>query len=230
MLAISALNYPGGEAISYLRSAILPNSSHSTGGSKGVVSIHADVLTCMTGLTLFTSATAHTLSQHRQHLSLSHENPTSKVKTISSTPNSKSDSNLPRLLVDKTESESDLSRPEFWRQFDYVLTSTPQLLQQRLFLQPPDPRKGDTTRWEAVAVVKGFAGVEIVRPGRGDPLPDEREGVKVVGRGAMVEGLKRQVMKITGGWWVGPRMRERVWILRRVRGGWEGERREARFV
>ncbi|KAK0748266.1 Alg9-like mannosyltransferase family-domain-containing protein, partial [Apiosordaria backusii] len=53
MLLVSSLNYPGGEALSYLATSLAGSSSTNPGE---VVPIHADVLSCMTGVTLFGSS------------------------------------------------------------------------------------------------------------------------------------------------------------------------------
>ncbi|QYS94452.1 Mannosyltransferase [Trichoderma simmonsii] len=94
MLLLSSLNYPGGDAVSQLY-AITANITSSS-----ELFVHADVLTCMTGLTLF-----------GQNL-------------YGSFPTSSS----PVLIFDKTEVDEELLRPEFWSQFDYVLMEDPSLV------------------------------------------------------------------------------------------------------
>ncbi|KAL7799132.1 glycosyltransferase family 22 protein [Trichoderma ceciliae] len=101
MLLLSSLNYPGGDALSQLytiTSNITPPPSQ--------LLIHADVLTCMTGLTLF--------GQNLYGLPLAHGPP---LLTSS-----------PVLLFDKTESSEDLYHPHFWSQFDYALMEDPSLV------------------------------------------------------------------------------------------------------
>ncbi|KAL7914787.1 glycosyltransferase family 22 protein [Trichoderma velutinum] len=95
MLLLSSLNYPGGDAISQLY-AITSNIT----SSPSELSVHADVLTCMTGLTLFG------------------QNLYGAVPTSSS----------PVLIFDKTEIDEELLHPEFWSQFDYVLMEDPSLV------------------------------------------------------------------------------------------------------
>ncbi|KAL6805865.1 glycosyltransferase family 22 protein [Trichoderma sp. SZMC 28012] len=95
MLLLSSLNYPGGDAVSQLYAItanITPSSSE--------LFVHADVLTCMTGLTLFG------------------QNLYGSIPTSSS----------PVLIFDKTEVDEELLRPEFWSQFDYVLMEDPSLV------------------------------------------------------------------------------------------------------
>lgn len=95
MLLLSSLNYPGGDAISQLY-AITANIT----SSPSELFVHADVLTCMTGLTLFG------------------QNLYGSIPTSSS----------PVLIFDKTEVDEELLRPEFWSQFDYVLMEDPSLV------------------------------------------------------------------------------------------------------
>ncbi|KAK4075489.1 CAZyme family GT22 [Trichoderma aggressivum f. europaeum] len=95
MLLLSSLNYPGGEAVSQLyaiTASITPSPSE--------LFVHADVLTCMTGLTLFG------------------QNLYGSVPTSSS----------PVLVFDKTEVDEQLLHPEFWSQFDYLLMEDPSLV------------------------------------------------------------------------------------------------------
>ncbi|RKF81403.1 Dol-P-Man:Man-PP-Dol alpha-1,6-mannosyltransferase [Golovinomyces cichoracearum] len=108
MLLISSLNYPGGHAISQLKFII-----QQTGGkfpnnqsTPEKISVHMDVLSCMTGVTRFLEIT-------RENTSVD---------------------NLPilgglhsRILHDKTEDEALLLQPEWWSQFDYVLIEKPEL-------------------------------------------------------------------------------------------------------
>ncbi|KAL6878687.1 Alg9-like mannosyltransferase family domain-containing protein [Trichoderma novae-zelandiae] len=102
MLLLSSLNYPGGDALSQLY-AVTANVTSST----PQLSVHADVLTCMTGLTLF--------GQNLRNSPLGHG--------LGSSPPSSS----PVLVFDKTESDEELLHPEFWSQFDYVLMEDPSL-------------------------------------------------------------------------------------------------------
>ncbi|KAL7942242.1 glycosyltransferase family 22 protein [Trichoderma barbatum] len=95
MLLFSSLNYPGGDAVSQLY-AITANID----SPPPQLLIHADVLTCMTGLTLF-----------GQNLYGSMPTPSS-----------------PLLIFDKTEADDELVRPLFWFQFDYVLMEDPSLV------------------------------------------------------------------------------------------------------
>ncbi|KAI1802456.1 glycosyltransferase family 22 protein [Daldinia bambusicola] len=98
MLVISSLNYPGGEALSELRSLVTSSSSSDL----QTVMVHTDVLSCMTGVTLF-----------GQHLY---------------PPNDPHPANGLTFNYDKTEDENTLRIPSFWEKFDYVLAEDPALV------------------------------------------------------------------------------------------------------
>ncbi|KAI5867073.1 glycosyltransferase family 22 protein [Durotheca rogersii] len=91
MLIISSLNYPGGEALWELRNLVTSSSSPDL----QIVMVHTDVLSCMTGVTLF--------GQHPRP------------------PNDPRPTNDITFHFDKTEDENALRSPEFWEKFDYVL-------------------------------------------------------------------------------------------------------------
>ncbi|CAK7214852.1 Dol-P-Man:Man(7)GlcNAc(2)-PP-Dol alpha-1,6-mannosyltransferase [Sporothrix bragantina] len=242
MLLLSALNYPGGEALAALRGLVNADalaaassaSSASSSETPFVVTAHADVLACMTGITLFGSAMGATLLSHRfaveqRAIDLARAAALAAKDPFDST-DSKSDRLLPagttrvpkaavaanykqepQLVVDKTEDAARLGDPAFWAQFDYLLVEDP--------TEVPTP----VSAWETVAVVEGYAGVELLRPGQasasGDATSDEEAArLNVVGHGATVARLRQAVRSVTGGWWVGPRMAPRIHILRRVKG------------
>lgn len=98
MLLLSSLNYPGGDALNQLSAIASP--------SQGVLNIHADVLTCMTGLTLFG------------------QNPAG-IPLALGTPSAKQLGGKELLVFDKTEDDHDLAKPAFWKQFDFVLAEDP---------------------------------------------------------------------------------------------------------
>ncbi|OTB02305.1 glycosyltransferase family 22 protein [Hypoxylon sp. CI-4A] len=95
MLVISSLNYPGGEALSELRNLVTSSSSLDL----QTVMVHTDVLSCMTGVTLF--------GQHPYP------------------PNDPRPANEITFNYDKTEDENTLLNPLFWEKFDYVLAEDP---------------------------------------------------------------------------------------------------------
>jgi alpha-1,6-mannosyltransferase len=198
MLLLSSLNYPGGEAMAFLReTAQLQHGS----SPNAVVSVHADVLTCMTGLTLFGAAASSKL-------------PSFYPPSPNADGAEKGDIGLigrrgehiegMALSVDKTEDPAMLRDPSFWTRFDYVLAEE----------TPP------SGAWEVVAVVHGYSGVEILRPGQAAAGTADPEGSgRIFGRGAIVRRIRDQIRRITGGWWVGPKMEPRIRVLRRVKGG-----------
>lgn len=97
MLLMSSLNYPGGEALSALRS-LVTNTESSL--DLQTVLVHTDVLSCMTGVTLF--------GQHTYP------------------PNDpKPDADEVTFVFDKTEKSSSLRNPAFWGKFDYLLVEDP---------------------------------------------------------------------------------------------------------
>lgn len=175
LLAISSLNYPGGEALEELRSLVT-----STASSPDVqtVMVHTDVLSCMTGVTLF--------GQH----SYPPNSPKPSTESVS-------------FAFDKTENLATLQSPAFWAKFDYLLIE--------------DPTKA-IGLWQTAGVVEGFAGVEVLKPGTGPEDAREIGDIQVLGRGATVKKIRDVVRSVTGGWWVGPKMEPRIWLLKRTRG------------
>lgn len=192
MLLLSSLNYPGGDALAHLRDLVQAQAGDAT-----VVPVHADVLSCMTGVTLFGTAIGRATPNPRG--GVAGERVQRGGGGVS-------------LLVDKTEDEETLGREMFWRRFDYVL------------MEEPGKVKGGKGGWEVVGVVEGYAGVEVVRGGGGKVEGEngERNG-RVVGKGAVVAEVKRWVRRVTGGWWVGPRMEPKIYIMKRIKNG-EGAR------
>ncbi|RGP75457.1 alpha-1,6-mannosyltransferase [Fusarium longipes] len=98
MLLISTLNYPGGDALRQLHYITRDDPTP-------VMNVHADVLTCMTGLTLFG------------------QNPSGYPLAFPVSP--KPDATAPVLLFDKTERKQQLDMPHFWERFDYALAEDP---------------------------------------------------------------------------------------------------------
>ncbi|KAI2615608.1 glycosyltransferase family 22 protein [Hypoxylon sp. NC1633] len=95
MLVVSSLNYPGGEALSELCDLVKSSSSPDL----QTVMVHTDVLSCMTGVTLFGQ----------------HPYPPNDLRPASEI----------AFHYDKTEDEGTLRSPEFWGKFDYVLAEDP---------------------------------------------------------------------------------------------------------
>ncbi|KAM0461317.1 hypothetical protein ACHAPV_004636 [Trichoderma viride] len=183
ILLLSSLNYPGGDALSQLY-AITSNTTSSPPPSSPLF-VHADVLTCMTGLTLF--------GQNRHGLP-----PTLNPTSSSPSP--------PILLFDKTESSEELYHQDFWSQFDYVLMEDPSLV---------------LGTWDTIGQIHSYDGIEILRPGQVVTAAEtlHEEGIKdgILGQGATIATARTFVRKLTGGWWVGPRMSPRIHIMKQVR-------------
>lgn len=175
MLVVSSLNYPGGDALAAMWE--IANSSSSDLQS---FTVHTDVLSCMTGVTLF--------GQH----------PVSPVDFAGV-------ENTLTVKFDKTEDEAALRNPEFWERFDYVLAEDPVKV-----LGP----------FQTIGTVEGYAGVEVLKPGGSPGSGDIESGRNnVLGKGLQVRQVRESVRKLTGGWWVGPRMQPKIHILRKVRDG-----------
>jgi len=194
MLLISSLNYPGGEALAHLRSIVQADAAGSS--FSAVVPVHADVLSCMTGVTLFGTAMGSTVPTPR--VSVPGQGLVGREHGASAGQVS--------LLLDKTEDEVVLATEDFWRRFDYVLME--------------DPRKaGAAEEWETAGIVTGFSGIEILKPGHSVASEEHKEYEidEIVGKGAVVEKWKRKIIAFTGGWWIGPKMKPAVYILRRVK-------------
>lgn len=177
MLVLSSLNYPGGDALSHLQETILPSELAERSPYRNVA-IHADVLTCMTGLTLFGTNPGGLPQGTRVSGTL--------------------------IDFDKTEDPQSLEDWRFWSRFEYVLHEAGEL--------PPG-------KWDTLAVVEGLSGLEVLRPGDKDGYGARAkfESGEIVGKGKEVEFVRELVRKVTGGWWVGPRMVPRIQILRRVK-------------
>ncbi|KAK1636494.1 Alg9-like mannosyltransferase family-domain-containing protein [Colletotrichum phormii] len=196
MLLLSSLNYPGGDALRQLHALVAASPASSS-----VTTVHTDVLSCMTGVTLFT--------QNRVGLP---KNPHSRALETSLQQDSSSSSSSsgagtdPILSFDKTEDKSILADPGFWSRFDYVLAE--------------DAASVKGGQWETVGVVQGYAGIEVLKPGSETSYAagDEETGEsKILGRGLVVKRVRDFVRGLTGGWWVGPRMEPRIRIMRRAK-------------
>lgn len=201
MLLLSSLNYPGGEALAHLRALV----AQRDGTTAGVVPVHADVLACMTGVTLFETEAAGGMPAFRAG---GEGGATRNVVGSRGVGDGGSEKGA-ALALDKTEDKIKLRDPQFWRRFDYVLVE--------------DPAKVRGGKWEVVGVVEGYAGVEVLRPGGkgrngpGDGTGESEKGERVVGMGAVVAAVRDHVRALSGGWWVGPRMEPRIRIMKRVK-------------
>ena len=162
LLAISSLNYPGGEAVMRLREV--------AANETGTIHVYADNLVCQTGLTRFLEARQERVEVGGVGVS--------------------------RWVFDKTEDQTALLEPGFWRRFDFVLVE--------------DPGRA-IGAWEVVGVVDSFAGVRIVGP-RDD---ENNETVGKAGILGQIEQIGRKW--VTKGWWARIKMEPMVMILKKGR-------------
>lgn len=227
MLAISSLNYPGGNALSQLHTHILkdlsrsPRTQHIQARN---ISIHMDVLSCMTGITRF-----------QQYPSLPLRFPQAQNVTLN---------------YDKTEDSPKLGEAAFWMKFDYALMEEPGLaigkweVLDTVFayagievLRPGDGSSFSERLEEAYRANNVTVGDEAKASSGEDVGRIEEEGVdkaegNTEGKGFL--DLKTKLMfeemnnfgtynllrdagrLVTGGWWIGPRMEGKIRILRRI--------------
>lgn len=190
MLLVSTLNYPGGEALAALNALIRADQPLI---DTSIIAVHADVLSCMTGVTRFGVSGGNNVPTRHNFVG--------NVDVVVAG-NSDGSHNTPAawLTLDKTEDEAALAEADFWLRFDYLLME--------------DERAVKGGVWDTVAVVEGYAGIEVLKPGVA-PGQSELEGVRRVGRGAQLTALRDRVRELTGGWWVGPKLSPKVRIMKR---------------
>ncbi|PSR97486.1 Alg9-like mannosyltransferase family-domain-containing protein [Coniella lustricola] len=193
MLLTSSLNYPGGEALAVLKTIV--QHDHVGTASPSLVTFHADVLSCMTGVTLFGVAGGDNVPTR-------HNFPDDSDLIVSDTCSANQGEPSAWLLLDKTEDERTLRTSDFWLRFDYLLMEDEAVV------------KGG--QWETVAVVEGLAGIEILRPGV-EAQQSEPVGVQRVGTGARYVALRDWARRLTGGWWLGPRLAPKIHIMKRIK-------------
>lgn len=187
-LLVSALNYPGGDALVQLQSLVARDPPNQ-GPEQRPAFVHADVLTCMTGMSLF--------GQNPLGLPLAF----AADDTVGLEPDM-----MPLLLVDKTEKNVTLGWPRFWQIFDYALEENAALplgdwevlgvvqgFDGIEFLKPGDPE--DDHDQQGDSEVTGES--------------------KVLGLGETVTNIRCMVREFTGGWWLGPRMAPRIRIMKK---------------
>ncbi|KAG6041558.1 hypothetical protein E4U41_003574 [Claviceps citrina] len=181
MLLLSSLNYPGGEALAQLY-------AHVGNHTAGPITAHADIPTCMTGLTLF--------NQNKQRLPLALMDFSNKDAAAI---------DAPVYLFDKTEHVEQLGRPAFWQRFDYALLEDPALAIGEWDVL------GAVLGYSGIEVLRPGQQPE---PGSGRGRRQQEPQHAALGPGARVAALRDRVRRYTGGWWVGPRMTPRVHILK----------------
>lgn len=212
MVIASSLNYPGGEALAALHDLIRAGQDVA---DDALVTVHADVLSCMTGVTLFGVAGGDNVPTRHNFLAdgeLVVAGTTGAGDSADGTSTSGGDERASSwLFLDKTEDPAALANPGFWQRFDYLL------------MEDAEAVRGG--RWDTVAVVEGLSGIEVLRPGATPGgSDDELAGAKRVGVAARVAGLRDRVRAVTGGWWVGPRLAPKIRILRRVKDAGSADR------
>lgn len=194
MLLASSLNYPGGEALAALHEII--NTDQSTAGAS-FVTVHADVSSCMTGVTLFGVAGGDNMPTRHNFIN-------DAEMVVAGTSDGSDSKPSVWLMLDKTEDDAALADPNFWRRFDYLLME--------------DEKAVKGGQWDTVAIVEGLSGAdyEILRPGD-KPAQRAPAGVQRVGRGAQFTALRDWVRKFTLGWWAGPRLAPKSRIMKRIK-------------
>ncbi|KAJ8071575.1 hypothetical protein OCU04_001898 [Sclerotinia nivalis] len=227
MLMISSLNYPGGDALSQLHTHVLKDLSRSPRTQRTQdrnISIHMDVLSCMTGITRFQQYPSLPLRfPHNQNVTLNY---------------------------DKTEDSPELGEAAFWMKFDYALMEEPGLaigkwvVLDTVFayagvevLRPGDG-SSFSERLEGVYRANNISvGEEGEAPNSEEVRKIEEQGVGTLEGSKEGNGfidLKTKLMfeemnkfgtynllrdagrLVTGGWWIGPKMEGRIRILRRI--------------
>lgn len=180
-------NYPGAQALNHLHA--------QADGSKAIITVHLDTLTCQTGVTHF----------------LEKPPPENELVVL---PGS-ADGSIPilrsgatRWVYDKTEDESSKQSAAFWDKIDYALVENESQI------------KSDR-QWEVVDEVKGFGGVQVLKPGQ-KPTSEQIETTvvrAVLGDGVAEawEQLKQNLRNhLTRGWWAEVRMVPKLKVMKRM--------------
>ncbi|TEY33275.1 hypothetical protein BOTCAL_0688g00040 [Botryotinia calthae] len=241
ILMISSLNYPGGDALFQLHTHILKDLSRSPRTQRTQdrnITIHMDVLSCMTVITRF-----------QQYPSLPLRFPQNQNITLN---------------YDKTEDSPELGEAAFWMKFDYALMEEPGLAIGKwdvldtvfayagIEILKPGDGSSFSERLEGVYRANNVTiGEEGGAPSAQDVKRIEEGGAQNVEKNREGKGfldLKTKLMfeemnkfgtynllrdagrLVTGGWWIGPRMEGRIWILKRIgdEKNWKEEQEEQR--
>lgn len=188
LLPISMANYPGAHAL---------NSVHRYAhGSKSMVFVHLDNLTCQTGVTHFLE-----IAPPRSLSAITPKTPGGQ------TPGERWSSS--RWVYDRTSHDEMKRRLITFERFDYALVEDADVL-------------GGDGEWENIKDVFGFGGVKVLRPGdEGGEHTAEREFIhRLFGSSGVrcweevVEGARKYV---TRGWWVEASMVPRIKVMKHVK-------------
>ncbi|KAI9834751.1 MAG: hypothetical protein M1819_002837 [Sarea resinae] len=180
MLAISRLNYPGAEALIRLH-----DLAH---GSKGIIAVHLDDLSCTTGITRFLEMPAPT--------SFMAEGQTS-------------------WIYDKTEEPQKLLSPEFWAHFDFALMERPEkAIGAWEIVEVIDGFAGiGLTKLGD----RDLGDVENARSRPSSAETESSEDI-VMSRGSWLKEVEKIIRdKITSGWWIEVKMKPMINIMKRLR-------------
>lgn len=189
MVAISRLNYPGAEALNRFHAL-------SQNLDTGVVRVHMDTLTCMTGVTRFL-----------------------QLSLLPSPPSKGDEPARPTWIYDKTEEASKLLHPAFWEPFDYALAERPELVIGKWeilhtvygFAGVKILRPGEKAMYHAREGVVD----EEERAGSNEPASSSWSG-GMIGWLPFEAWIRQHV---TRGWWVGVQMEPRIRVMRKQREG-----------
>ncbi|KAG9242988.1 Alg9-like mannosyltransferase family-domain-containing protein [Calycina marina] len=179
------------------RRKTLKDTSPTTYVARPNITVHVDVLSCMTGITRFQQRSVLPIPIVRD--SATDDQSITKVFPIS-------------ISYDKTEDAEKLLHPGFWAGFDYAL------------MEEPGKAIG---KWVIIRTVYGFAGWnELLRPGDEVETTDSNKGLALqetkqqwssISRYDMLVFIRTWVRKLSGGWWYGPKMEAKIYILRQVK-------------
>jgi len=193
LLPISAINYPGASALNKLH--------FLADGSKKIIAVHMDNLSCQTGVTRFL------------------ERP--PPQSLLFAPEGATDQTL--WVYDKTEDETQLLTPAFWDRFDYVLAERPEKVIGKwevldtvhafTGVELLEPGKAG---WLERMGVECADDSECAERGKSE----RKRGRELVELYVWVEELARRY--VTGGWWVGVMVEPRIRILKKVVGSGSG--------
>jgi alpha-1,6-mannosyltransferase len=226
MLLISSLNYPGGEAITAVRTIISQTQWPETHNSWERLFVHVDVLSCMTGVTRFQEIPTMLAEAN-------------ELPVIDGVPT--------HIVFDKEENEEKLLDPAFWQKFDYALMADPGKAIGKWevvdtvfayagmeFLRPGqgDPLGDRIYAANNRTKNEGKTETQDVKEAVGEPV-DLDSGSRRAGIKSLADIKERIFSKrlnryeiymlvkdterfLTGGYWLGPRMAPAIRILKRV--------------